>query len=156
MLQSTGLAKLWSQYYVAFPAGIATAPTLLARLARALFDPSYQDDDGFVGKGRLMFEARLARIEAPAISREIGMLLGNDLGQMRVQFNAKTYVVEPLYRDDGLGLWDFGNDAPSSGETLDLAVDAARVEEREKPGQTSIRPDLQEDARQGGLARPVA
>jgi nitric oxide reductase NorD protein len=74
---------------------------------------------------------------------------------MRVQFNAKTYVVEPVYRDDGLGLWDFGDEAPSSGETLDLAVDAARVEEREKPDQTSIRPDLQEDASKVGRARPV-
>ena len=63
------------------------------------------------------------------------MLLGNDLGQMRVQFNAKTYVVEPLYRDDGLGLWDFGDDAPTSGETLELTVEAARVEQRDDPDQ---------------------
>src|SRR5260370_9603612 len=103
-----------------------------------------------------MFEARVPRVEDRAISREIGMLLGNDLGQMRVQFNATTYVVEPVYRDDGLGLWDFGDEAPSSGETLDLAVDAARVEQREDPDQTSIRPDLQEDAGKVGRARPVA
>ena len=82
-----------------------------------------------------MFEARLARLQDPAISREIGMLLGNDLGQMRVQFNPKTYVVEPFYRDDGLGLWDFGEDAPSSGEPLELAVDAVRLEQQEKPDQ---------------------
>src|ERR1700694_4448951 len=112
------------------PAGVAAAPTLLARLARGLFDSSYRDDDSFVAKGRWMFEARHPRLDDPAISREVGMLLGNDLGQMRVQFNAKTYVVEPLYRDDGLGLWDFGDQAPCSGETLDLAVAAGRVEER--------------------------
>jgi len=41
-----------------------------------------------------------------------GSLLGNELGQMRVQFNANTYVVEPIYRDDGLGLWDV--DDPSA------------------------------------------
>ncbi len=155
MRQLPGLRKLWSPYHVAVPTGVAAAPTLLARLARALFDRSYIDDDSFVAKGRMMFEARLPRLEDPALSREIGMLLGNDLGQMRVQFNAKTYVVEPVYRDDGLGLWDFGDEAPSSGETLDLAVDAARVEEREKPDQTSIRPDLQEDASKVGRARPV-
>ena len=103
-----------------------------------------------------MFEARLQRLDDPAISREIGMLLGNDLGQMRVQFNAKTYVVEPVYRDDGLGLWDFGEEAPSSGETLDLAVDAARVEQRENPDQTSLRPDVHEDDSTVGRARPVA
>jgi len=156
MRQLPGLRKQWSPYHVAVPTGVATAPTLLARLARALFDPSYEDDDSFVIKGRWMFEARLARLEKPAISREIGMLLGNDLGQMRIQFNARTYVVEPLYRDDGLGLWDFGDDAPSSGETLDVAVDAARVEQRDDPDQTSLRADLPDDDSKVGRARPVA
>ncbi len=156
MRQLPGLRKQWSPYHIAVPAGVAAAPTLIARLARALFDPSYDDDDSFVAKGRSMFQARLPRLEDPAISREIGMLLGNDLGQMRVQFNAKTYVVEPVYRDDGLGLWDFGDEAPSSGETLDLAVDAVRVEQRDDPDQTSLRPDVLEDESRLGRARPVA
>jgi nitric oxide reductase NorD protein len=156
MRQLPGLHKLWSRYHVAVAAGVATAPTLLARLARALFDRAYEDDDSFVARGRSMFEARLPRLDDPAISREIGMLLGNDLGQMRVQFNAKTYVVEPVYRDDGLGLWDFGEDAPSSGETLDLAVDAARVEQRDDPDQTSLHPDVVENDGKLGRARPVA
>jgi nitric oxide reductase NorD protein len=156
MRQLPGLRKQWSPYHIAVPAGVAAAPTLIARLARALFDPSYDDDDSFVAKGRSMFEARLPRLEDPAISREIGMLLGNDLGQMRVQFNAKTYVVEPVYRDDGLGLWDFGDEAPPFGETLDLAVDAVRVEQRDDPDQTSIRPDVLEDESRLGRARPVA
>jgi len=156
MRQLPGLHTLWSRYHVAVAAGVATAPTLLARLARALFDRAYEDDDSFVARGRSMFEARLPRLDDPAISREIGMLLGNDLGQMRVQFNAKTYVVEPVYRDDGLGLWDFGEDAPSSGETLDLAVDAARVEQRDDPDQTSLHPDVVENDGKLGRARPVA
>jgi uncharacterized protein YegL len=149
-----GLRKLWSPYHVAVPVGVTTAPTLLARLARALFDASYQDDDSFIAKGRLMFQARLPRVEDPAISREIGMLLGNDLGQMRVQFNARTYVVEPVYRDDGLGLWDFGEEAPSSAEALDVAVDAARIEQREDLD--SLRSDAPEDDTGIGRARPVA
>lgn len=156
MRQLPGLRKLWSPYHVAMPAGIATAPTLLARLARALFDPNYSDDDGFIAKGRRMFEEKLPRIEDPGISREIGMLLGNDLGQMRVQFNAKTYVVEPLYRDDGLGLWDFGNDAPTSGETLELNVEAARVEPRDDPDQSSLQPNVPDDETPVGRARPLA
>jgi hypothetical protein len=131
MRRLPGLRRLWSPYHTALAAGIATAPMLLARLARALFDPSYRDDDGFVRKGCALFNAASSRIDDPAISREIGMLLGNDLGQMRVQFNARTYVVEPLYRDDGLGLWDFGDNAPTSSEALELTVDAARPEPRE-------------------------
>jgi Mg-chelatase subunit ChlD len=154
MRQLPGLRKLWSPYHIAVPAGVATAPTLLARLARALFDPACEDDDSFVAKGREMFEARLPRLQDPSISREIGMLLGNDLGQMRVQFNAKTYVVEPFYRDDGLGLWDFGEDAPSSGELLELAVDAVRLEQQEKPDQDRSHDQL-EDKGSAGRARPV-
>jgi uncharacterized protein YegL len=156
MRQLPGLRKHWSPYHIAAPVGVATAPTLMARLARALFDSSYQDDDGFVVKGREMFKARLSRLEAPAISREIGMLLGNDLGQMRVQFDAKTYVVEPVYRDDGLGLWDFGDDAPSSGESLDVSVDAIRLERREDPDRKAPQPDQPEDPSEVGRARPVA
>jgi nitric oxide reductase NorD protein len=154
MRQLPGLRRLWSPYHVATPTGVATAPMLLARLARALFDATYEDNDGFVGKGRRMFEAALARIHDPAISREIGMLLGNDLGQMRVQFNAKTYVVEPIYRDDGLGLWDFGEDAPSSGEVLELAVDAARIERKDDPAEGD--PDPTSDDGAAGRARPAA
>src|SRR5581483_9589157 len=114
------------------------APTLLARLSHALFDPDYLDDDSFVSKGRAMFAAAKPRLADPAISREIGMLLGNDLGQMRVQFNAKTYVVEPVYRDDGLGLWDFGDNAPPSGETIELPADAVRMAQQETSSSDSI------------------
>ncbi len=156
MRQLPGLRKLWSPYHVAVAAGVATAPALFARLARALFDPSYDDSDGFVAKGRRMFEEKLPRIDDPTISREIGMLLGNDLGQMRVQFSAKAYAVEPVYRDDGLGLWNFGEDAPSSGETLEITIDAARVEPRDDPDQASLQPDEHGDEGKVGRARPVA
>jgi nitric oxide reductase NorD protein len=148
-----GLRRLWSPYHVANPTGVVAAPTLLARLARALFDESYADDDAFVGKGRAMFKAALPRIEDPAISREIGMLLGNDLGQMRVQFNVKTYVVEPVYRDDGLGLWDFGENAPQSGEVIELPIDAVRVERQESPDGNSEPDDATPEL---GRGRPVA
>ncbi len=132
MRRFPGLYRLWSPYHVARPSGVATAPILMARLSRALFDPSYADDDGFVAKGRRMFAGAGARLGDPAISREIGMLLGNDLGQMRVQFNPKTYVVEPIYRDDGMGLWDFGDDADASADVLELFTDAMRTEGQAK------------------------
>lgn len=154
MQELPGLRRLWSPYHVATPSGVAAAPTLLARLARALFDPSYVDDGSFVAKGRALFDAARARLHDPAISREIGMLLGNDLGQMRVQFNAKTYIVEPVYRDDGLGLWDFGADAPPSTDVLELPIDAVRVERQENPDDgTHQEPGGQETAL--GRARPV-
>ncbi len=156
MRQLPGLRRLWSPYHVAVPAGVSTAPMLLARLARALFDPAYADGDGFVSKGRMKFEAALPRLHDPAISREIGMLLGNDLGQMRVQFNAKTYVVEPVYRDDGLGLWDFGGDAPLSGDVLELPVDAARIEQQIEPDRNNREMDATAEDTDVGRGRPAA
>lgn len=102
-----GLAALWRPMHDAVPTEIANAAALMARLARALIDPSYADPNSWVEKGRHLFEAARIRLDDPAISREIGMLLGNDLGQMRVRFDAKAYVVEPPYRDDNQGLWNF-------------------------------------------------
>ncbi|MGJ4891518.1 nitric oxide reductase activation protein NorD [Bradyrhizobium sp. HKCCYLRH3099] len=150
-----GLRRLWAPYHVAVPTTVTTAPTLLARLARALFDPDYADDDGFVGKGRALFSAARPRLDDHAISREIGMLLGNDLGQMRVQFNAKTYVVEPLYRDDGLGLWEFDQDTPPSAETLELFIDAVRPEQQPDEGERHEQ-DAEDAPAEPGRARPVA
>jgi nitric oxide reductase NorD protein len=126
-----GLRRLWAPYHVAEPSGVITAPTLLARLARALFDPDYADPDGFVTKGRGLFLAELDHLDDITASRRIGGLLGNDLGQMRVQFNARTYVVEPVYRDDGLGLWDFGDRAAPQDDVVEMMVDAARFERRD-------------------------
>ena len=156
MRQFPGLRRLWSPYHIASPSGIVAAPILLARLARALFDPAYADDDAFVAKGRAMFAAAAARIEDAAISREIGMLLGNDLGQMRVQFNVKTYVVEPVYRDDGLGLWDFGENAPPSGEVVEMPIEAVRIEQQESRDQESTGEEMKDERSEIGGARPVA
>ena len=136
-----GLRRLWTPFHVAEPSGVITAPGLLARLARALFDPDYADPDGFVSKGRELFAAELDRLDDVSLSRRIGGLLGNDLGQMRVQFNARTYVVEPVYRDDGLGLWDFGDRAPAEQDIVEMMVDAARIERRDQADNPDRRRD---------------
>ena len=72
---------------------------------------------------------------------------------MRVQFNVKTYVVEPVYRDDGFGLWDFGENAPQSGEVIELPIDAVRVERQESLDGNAA-PD--EATPELGRGRPVA
>ena len=141
-----GLRRLWAPFHVAEPTGVITAPTLLARLARALFDPEYADPDGFVEKGRALFAAAKDRFDDVCVSRQIGGLLGNDLGQMRVQFNARTYVVEPVYRDDGLGLWDFGDQAPAQDDTVELMVEAARIERRDEASEPDRRREEAEPA----------
>lgn len=124
-----GLRRFWLPFHLADASGALTAPTLMARLARALLDPDYFDPHAWVNKGRDLFFAERARWTDPAISRSIGGLLGNDLGQMRVQFNPRSYVVEPAYRDDNQGLWDFPAAAAAAGETV---YDSVRFEQSER------------------------
>ena len=124
MQRFPGLRRVWAPYHAASPAGPRTAPNLMARLSRALFDPLHADPDGFVAKGRALFaEEAAAGLGDPALSLRVGRILGHDLGQMRVQFNWRDYVVEPGYRDDGHHLWEPPDD---SGEPLDLMAQAAK------------------------------
>lgn len=127
-----GLRRLWTPWHEARPGDAMTAAALMARLARALFDPGYEDPDGFVEKGRRLFAEASGRLDDPAMARAVGDLLGNDLGQMRLRFDPKAYVVEPLYRDDNLGLWDFDDPPDEQAEEIEQAVDAARPTPREE------------------------
>jgi nitric oxide reductase NorD protein len=103
-----------------------------------------------------MIAAVQPRLHDAGISREIGMLLGSALGQMRVQFNVKTYVVEPAYRDDGLGLWDFGQQAQPAGEVIEVPIEAARVERQETPDISNVASQNEENEAGPAKARPVA
>ncbi len=124
MRRFPGLRRLWAPFHAAPPDGPRTATVLMARLSRALFDPAHADPDGFVAKARAMFAEEAARgLHDPALSLRVGRVLGHDLGQMRVQFNWRDYVIEPEYRDDGHHLWEPPDDP---AQALDLQVQAAR------------------------------
>lgn len=110
MRDMPGLRDLWLPFHSVGPDGVATAPSLFSRLARALIDPDFPIRHGWVEKGLRMFQDHMHQLDNPALSRHIGNLLGNDLGQTRVQFNARNYIVQPVYRDDNMGLWDFEED----------------------------------------------
>ena len=102
-----GLRALWAPFHTASPADVPTAANRMARLARGLFDPAYDDPDGVVAKARLLFEQAAAEgLHDPALSLRLGKALAHDLGQMRVQFRWQEHVVAPVYRDDGSHLWE--------------------------------------------------
>ncbi|TGD99448.1 nitric oxide reductase activation protein NorD [Methylobacterium nonmethylotrophicum] len=125
-----GLRRLWLPFHAAEP-GARTAPDLMARLSRALLDPGSDDPDAFVAKGRALFFADPSAWTDPGFSRRLGDRLGNDLGQMRVPFSPRSYIVEPAYRDDHAGLWEQPEPEAASGpERLpgDAAARAAGVD----------------------------
>jgi nitric oxide reductase NorD protein len=110
-----GLRGLWLPFHVAEPAHGTSFNVLMLRLARGLLDPAYADPHPWVVKARrLIAEAteggRVALMPAPL--RDIASRLGNDIGQMRLQFNHRDYVVEPAYRDDNSHLWQHPHDTP--------------------------------------------
>jgi hypothetical protein len=130
MRELPGLARLFLPFHTAQPTSAINAPMLFARLARALADPAYEDPNPWIAKARAAFLAE-QDLGDPQLSRRIGNLLGNELGQMRLQFDAKTYVVQPAYRDDNLGLWDFGDDDQQSADAEEV-LSSARIRQEEK------------------------
>ena len=130
--QLPGLARLWRPLHSAMPETGADFEALMRRLARALADPAYDDPDPWVRKGRLLFygdaQDGCCALQTAADVRDAAMRLGHDVGQMRLQFNAKTYRVEPAYRDDHRWMWaaDVLSAAPPP-----VAVAAAGVREDE-------------------------
>ncbi len=151
MRRFPGLFHLWAPFHTAEPSALKTAPAILARIARALCDPAFADHDGIVEKARALFEAE-PDLGDPGLSRRIGGLLGNDIGQMRIQFNAKLHVIEPEYRDDNLGLWTLPPPPPDAAQdSVDLPIESARIErEQDRDGD---RPDPNEPPQQGGAGR---
>ena len=141
-----GLRKLWLPFHTATSDGPQIVPLLLARLSRALLDDDYHDPNGWVQKGKQMFFDKNNDFQNPNFCRNIGSLLGNDLGQLRAQFNAKTYVIEPPYRDDNMGLWDFGNPEGQEQDEQGIFIEAMRMER--EPNEDSNVPDDSTDQTQ--------
>ncbi|HEY3667917.1 MAG TPA: hypothetical protein VGL19_18070, partial [Polyangiaceae bacterium] len=121
-----GLARLWAPFHTASANGVKTSRALFARLARALFDDRFVDGDAWVCKARALCETSRAKWHQPGALRGLGSALGNDLGQMRVQFNAADYVVEPPYRDDNAGLWQLQQLSTAPPFEQELETEAAR------------------------------
>lgn len=153
MREYPGLRRLWGGFHTARPHNALVAELLMARLSRALIDPDYQDDDPWVNKGKAMFFEHQPQWTDPSVSRKIGGLLGNDIGQMRIQFNAKTHVVEPAYRDDNLGLWDFGDEPPEQAEEAEAVLEAFRVRRTENESDPHHR---QRNVNEGDMASMAA
>ncbi|MDW3094593.1 MAG: VWA domain-containing protein [Gammaproteobacteria bacterium] len=140
-----GLKELWLPLHVAKASGPKLVPHLLARLSRALIDSEFKDRDGWVQKGRDMFFDKSNNMSDPIMCRKLGVLLGNDLGQMRAQFNSKTYVVEPPYRDDNLGLWDFGDQQGDEEDNEGVFIEAVQMDQKDKNDDTSSDLDRNEE-----------
>jgi nitric oxide reductase NorD protein len=123
MRELPGLRALFARFHAARANEVVTFPALCARIARALFDPSYQDAHPLVEK---------ARAGALGQPREWGSRLGNDVGQTRLSFNAKDFVVDPPYRDDHRLLWEEPAE-DAQAQLLDSDQGPAEVGKADRP-----------------------
>jgi len=137
-----GLWSLWNCFHTACgEKNELTFHSLAARLSRALHDPDYQDQNHWVNKGRELFEAEaLQGLDYPERFAEVGKILGNDLGQMRVRFVQDLYAVQPAYRDDNSFLWEFEQDAPPDTPPEEsLSRSSVQIEASDQGAETAMR-----------------
>lgn len=122
-----GLRALWLPFHADDAPGGNGFDALLARLARVLLDPAWTDPHPWVV--RACAASRRGdggfALATPGDVRALASRLGNDIGQMRLPFNARTWRMHAAYRDDGSFLWEPQALAPASDTTLAAQAAAA-------------------------------
>jgi nitric oxide reductase NorD protein len=98
-----GLKQLWIRQHRATPSHDQTAGEYLNRLARALLDESYQDNDPWVSRGRSLFLAA-HDLEADNFSWDLGLALEHAFRNKKIKFDGPPKPGAP-YRDDNRHLW---------------------------------------------------
>jgi hypothetical protein len=102
-----GMGPLWAQLHTANPAQGKTFGDYLNRIARALIDPTYQDDHSIISLARELFAAEQGRLTDKQLSWDVGVTLTHALSQLRIPYQARTDVQTAPYRDDNRYFWEF-------------------------------------------------
>jgi len=104
-----GLKALWAKLHTATPDQNASMGDYLDRLARALLDDTYRDDDPWVIQGRALFAQAVAddKLADNQISWDIGVALAHRFKDKNIPFNPRRDVLTAPYRDDNRYFWAF-------------------------------------------------
>ena len=102
-----GLKTLWSKLHTITATQSASAGDYLNRLARALLDENYQDDDAWIMQGRQLFAEAADKLDTNRTSWEIGVSLAHAFMEKRIPFNPRSDVLAAPYRDDNRYFWEF-------------------------------------------------
>ena len=121
--QFPGLKQLWAKLHTANPAQSASAGDYLNRLARALLDETYRDDDPWIAQGRVLFKQAQDQLGTNQTSWDIGVALAHTFMERRIPFNPRTDQLSACYRDDNRYFWafsefDFAKAAHAGYETI--------------------------------------
>lgn len=100
----SGLKYLWAMQHKASPLDNKSAGDYLNRLARALLDETYLDDDPWINRGRELFKSA-GNLEDHHISRTVGLSLADSFREKKIRFHARPDMVRVSYRDNNHFLW---------------------------------------------------
>ncbi|MDR2220003.1 MAG: nitric oxide reductase activation protein NorD [Methylobacillus sp.] len=102
-----GLRQLWSQFHNITPQQAASAGDYLNRLARALLDPGYHDDDAWITQGKALFRQNMERLHDNQLSWDIGVELAHAFREKNIPFHPRTDTLTAPYLDDNRYFWEF-------------------------------------------------
>jgi len=102
-----GLKQLWSQLHTIESGQNDSAGDYLNRLARALLDEQYQDNDPWIAQGRVLFKQAAERLDDNQTSWDIGVQLAHEFMAKRIAFNPRSDQLTAPYRDDNRYFWEF-------------------------------------------------
>ncbi|MGB0126111.1 MAG: nitric oxide reductase activation protein NorD [Rhodocyclaceae bacterium] len=102
-----GLRQTWARLHEANCERTITAGHWLDRLARALLDENYHDDDPWIADGRARFRQGSDRLESNQFAWDIGVALAHTFRDKGIGFNARSDVSAVPYRDDNRYIWEF-------------------------------------------------
>lgn len=110
MLQTCpGLRELWvPQHTVTHANSHNGFDALLARLSLSLLNPAYTDPHPWITRVRSSLldpDGRCWQVNTFQGLRMLASVLGHEVGQLRLPFDARTFAGVALYRDDNQHLW---------------------------------------------------
>jgi Mg-chelatase subunit ChlD len=92
-----------------------TAGQLLARGARALLDPAYEDPHPAVVELRAAFDQARKRLQDPALAWDLGVAFAGQVAALRLPFNSRTDTGLASYRDDNRYAWELDERVAGAG-----------------------------------------
>ena len=105
LTQFPGLRRQWLAFHPVPALDNQSFDARLRRLTRALLSGVVEDEDAWLRKAVAEFHGQSRRWMDPGLSRELGLRLAHDLGQMRIAMDEGQPFQSASYRDDNAHLW---------------------------------------------------
>ena len=146
-----GLKSLWARQHRASAQDGSSAGDYLNRMARALLDESYRDDDPWIGQGRALFAA-IDDLQDEQISRTVGLQLAASFLEKKIRFDYRADTIGVPYRDDNRYLWRRQSVPLELFSTFFLSKSAVGREDDDKVARKHQNPTIDETASAKALA----